>query len=148
MKPHVIARGKTLKRRISRSDRFLFGRKFEHGSHKKSGRSFAIGAESVKSKFLRIGPYQNLANFQPWSKIHVSTPGRLWRSRMVEDFLRVCAAFPAENGRIAICGDRTKLCWRAPDSSLRTKTRTRTPPTVTKIWQRHRGPKNVLLARR
>ena len=66
---------------------------------------------------------------------------------MVENFLRVCAAFGAENGRIAICGDRTKFCWRAADLSS-TSTRTRTPPTVTKIWQRHRGPKNVLLAHR
>ena len=29
----------------------------------KSGRSFAIGAESVESKFLRIAPYPDLADF-------------------------------------------------------------------------------------
>ena len=34
---------------------------------------------------------------------------------MVENFLRVCAAFGAENGRIAIWGDRPKFCWRAAD---------------------------------
>ena len=114
----------------------------------KSGRSIRdrCGISHVQiSEILALSTFGRCFNHAP--RNDVSTPRRLRWSRTVENFLRVCAAFAAENGRIAICGDRAKFCWRAADLSS-TSTRTRTPPTVTKIWQRHRGPKKVLLARR
>ena len=44
-------------------------------------------------------------------------------------------------------GTEKTFCWGAVEFSSK-KTRTRTPPTVTKIWQRHRGPNKILLGRR
>ena len=145
MKTHVIARGKTLKRRISRSDRFSFGRKFEHGSHTKKWTVIReIGAESVKSKFLRIAPYPDLADFSTMRPKSMLSR-RVDRGGQEQSKIhRVCTVFAAENVRTAICGDRTKFCLRDVDFF----NRTRTPPTVTETWQRHRGPNKHLPGRR
>ena len=145
----------------------------------KSGRSFAIGAESVESKFLRIAPYPDLADFSTMrqksmfrlrvdrggherSKIFfgcaLRLPQKMGASRLVgteQNFACAPLTSPLQGpgrhrrsrkfGRGT--GDRTKFCWGAVDFSSK-KTRTRTPPTVTKIWQRHRGPNKILLGRR
>ena len=64
MKTHVIAWGKTLKQTIFSSDRFLIWQNFwTWFTHKKVDGEFAVGAESVKSKYLRISLYPDLADF-------------------------------------------------------------------------------------
>ena len=140
----------------------------------KSGRSFAIGAESVESKFLRIAPYPDLADFSTMrqksmfrlrvdrggherSKIFfgcaLRLPQKMGASRLVgTEHNFACAPLtsplqgPGRHRRSRKfgrgTGDRKTFCWGAVEFSSKT-TRTRTPPTVTKIWQRHRGPKNI-----
>ena len=140
----------------------------------KSGRSFAIGAESVESKFLRIAPYPDLADFSTMrqksmfrlrvdrggherSKIFfgcaLRLPQKMGASRLVgTEHNFACAPLtsplqgPGRHRRSRKfgrgTGDRKTFCWGAVEFSSK-KTRTRTPPTVTKIWQRHRGPKNI-----
>ena len=145
----------------------------------KSGRSFAIGAESVESKFLRIAPYPDLADFSTMrqksmfrlrvdrggherSKIFfgcaLRLPQKMGASRLVgTEHNFACAPLtsplqgPGRHRRSRKfgrgTGDRKTFCWGAVEFSSKT-TRTRTPPTVTKIWQRHRGPNKILLGRR
>jgi len=138
----------------------------------KSGRSFAIGAESVESKFLRIAPYPDLADFSTMRqksmfRLRVDRGGHE-RSKI---FFGCALRLPQKMGASRLVGTEQNFACAPLTSPLqgpgrhrrsrkfgrgtgdRTKfcwgavdfssKKTRTRTPPTVAWQRHRGPKRL-----